>query len=49
VLEEESIGALVGLGLALVQSKVFSALAESGCATIHGISELSNVPRQDIY
>jgi sugar-specific transcriptional regulator TrmB len=49
VLEEESIGALVGLGLTLVQSKVFLALVNSDCPTIHEISMLSNVPRQDIY
>jgi sugar-specific transcriptional regulator TrmB len=46
---EESIEALTGLGLTLLQSKVFSALARSGYATINEISEISKVPRQDIY
>jgi sugar-specific transcriptional regulator TrmB len=47
--EEDDIESLVSLGLTLVQSKVFLALSKSENATIGDISELSKVPRQDIY
>jgi sugar-specific transcriptional regulator TrmB len=46
---EENIEALKSLSLTTVQSKIFLALAKSDYATIKGISELSKVPRQDIY
>jgi sugar-specific transcriptional regulator TrmB len=47
--KEEIIEALTSLGLTLVQSKVFTAASVLSCSTIHEISELSKVPRQDIY
>jgi sugar-specific transcriptional regulator TrmB len=46
---EEEIGALTSLGLTLVQSKVFLALSKLHCAPINRVSEVSMVPRQDIY
>ncbi len=49
MLEGEHIEALTKLGITLVQSKVFFAIARFGCSTIHEISESSKVPRQDIY
>jgi sugar-specific transcriptional regulator TrmB len=49
VMLEAEVDALTSLGLTHVQSKVFLALAKSDCATVSSISELSKVPRQDIY
>jgi sugar-specific transcriptional regulator TrmB len=49
ILDDESIEAFTALGLTLVQSKIFLALSQLKCASISQISELSKVPRQDIY
>jgi sugar-specific transcriptional regulator TrmB len=49
LLEEENIEAFTSLGLTLVQTKVFLALAKVKNATIHEIANLSRVQRQDVY
>src|SRR5690606_37785132 len=49
MLNEEGVDALTSLGLTLVQSKIFLALSKTNYATISKISDLSKVPRQDIY
>ena len=46
---EESINTLTGLGLKLVQAKVYVALVKSGPACVREISDLSKVPRTDLY
>jgi sugar-specific transcriptional regulator TrmB len=49
VRQENNLQALTSLGLTLVQSRVFLALSKLDSASIKEISELSKVPRQDIY
>ena len=43
------IDTLTGLGLKLVQAKVYVALAKSGPLSVREISVLSKVPRTDLY
>ena len=46
---EESVNTLTCLGLKLVQAKVYVALAKSSPLSIREISDLSKVPRTDLY
>jgi sugar-specific transcriptional regulator TrmB len=45
----EDIEALTGLGLSVLQAKVYLALSELGSATIKSIAKTANVARQDMY
>ena len=46
---EESLNTLTGLGLKFVQAKVYLALVKSGPTCVREISDLSKVPRTDLY
>jgi sugar-specific transcriptional regulator TrmB len=48
-IQHEDVEALTGLGLTVVQAKVYLALVKSGIATIREISKTAGVARQDLY
>ena len=48
-LQHEDVEALTGLGLTVLQAKVYLALVKSGTATIKEISKTAGVARQDLY
>jgi sugar-specific transcriptional regulator TrmB len=48
-IQDQDAQTLVGLGLTLLQARVYLALAKSGDATIKTIATVSKVARQDIY
>ena len=47
--EDKAVETLTGLGLTVLQAKVYLALAKSGKATVKDIAKKSNVARQDLY
>ncbi len=49
VLRKEDVDALTGLGLSVLQAKVYLALADLGSATVKAISKSADVARQDMY
>ena len=48
-IQDKAIETLTGLGLTVLQSKVYLALAKEGKSTVKGIAKTSNIARQDLY
>jgi sugar-specific transcriptional regulator TrmB len=49
MVEDEDIQILMGLGLTLLQARIYLALCKTGTATVKTIYNSSNIARQDIY
>ena len=48
-IQDKAIETLAGLGLTVLQAKVYLTLAKEGKSTVKGIAKTSNIARQDLY
>ena len=49
LVQDKAVETLIGLGLTVLQARVYLALAKGGKATVKDIAKKSNIARQDLY